>query len=234
MTDDDLLQAFEARTLPFEQWTHRAHVKVAFTYLRRHPFDVAMEKMRTGVKAYNAIQNVPEGPTSGYNETTTHAFMHLISATFHAYGETFPTPTADGFCDTHPQLMTRHALRLFYSPGRRMHPLAKTQFIEPDLSPLPKIAPGESLAPEPYLGACLEVIRFAILNARSAAWRNDVSADQLADLMDAVHNLPTLINNWGSCNQLRLREMLEGYDTKWANSGTKLLSIYDGVIAKRP
>jgi hypothetical protein len=140
MTDDEHLQAFESAVLPFEQWTHRAHVKVAFTYLRRHPFVIALEKMRAGVKKYNALHNVPESPTSGYNETTTHAFMHLILATLNAYGATFPTPTADAFCDTHPQLMTRHALRLFYSPERRMHPLAKAQFIEPDLAPLPRIS----------------------------------------------------------------------------------------------
>jgi hypothetical protein len=139
MTDDEHLRAFEELTLPFEQWTHRAHVKVAFTYLRRHPFDEALRRMRDGVKAYNARHGVPEGPTSGYNETTTHAFLHLVAATVHAYGTTHPTPDADAFCDTHPQLMTRHALRLFYSPERRMHPLAKTQFVEPDLAPLPKI-----------------------------------------------------------------------------------------------
>jgi hypothetical protein len=79
---------------------------------------------------------------SGYNETTTHAFMHLILATTRAYGGTHPAPDADAFCDSHPQLMTRHALRLFYSPGRRMHPLAKSRFMEPDLAPLPQILPA--------------------------------------------------------------------------------------------
>ena len=147
MTDDEHTHAFESVVLPFEQWTHRAHMKVAFTYLRRHPFDIALEKMRTGVKKYNARHDVPEGLTSGYKETTTHAFMHLVLATLNAYGETFTTPTADAFCDTHPQLMTRHSLRLFYSPERRMHPLAKTQFIEPDLSPLPRISKAE-LSPD--------------------------------------------------------------------------------------
>ena len=142
LTDDEHLRAFEDLTLPFEQWTHRAHVKVAVAYLRRGTFSEALDRMRAGVKAYNARHAVPEGPTSGYNETTTCAFLHLIAATLAAYRESHPTPD---FCDTHPQLMTRHALRLFYSPGRRMHPLAKTQFIEPDLAPLPKIlAPGEA------------------------------------------------------------------------------------------
>ncbi len=32
MTDDEFLAAFEDCTLPFEQWHHRAHVRVAFLY----------------------------------------------------------------------------------------------------------------------------------------------------------------------------------------------------------
>jgi hypothetical protein len=137
MTDPDFLTAFETLTLPFDQWTHRAHVKLGYCYLTANSFENALEKFRTGVKAYNRRHNVPETPTTGYNETTTHAFLHLIAATIQAYGPVFPTPDADAFCETHPQLMTKHALRLFYSPRQRMHPRAKTQFVEPDLAPLP-------------------------------------------------------------------------------------------------
>lgn len=139
MTDEEILQALENLSLPFDRWTHRAHVRVAFMYLQRYSFSDAMNRIRTSIKAYNAHHKVPESSTSGYNETTTHAFLQLIAATMSAYCQSHPTPDAEGFCDTHPQLMTRHALRLFYSPQRRMHPLAKTQFIEPDLAPLPRI-----------------------------------------------------------------------------------------------
>jgi hypothetical protein len=139
MDDADFHRQFESRTLPFAQWTHRCHVKVAFLYLHRYDFDEALHRMRAGVKAYNAANSVPESATSGYNETTTRAFLQLIAATLAAYGEVFPATAADAFCDAHPQLMTRHALRLFYSPQQRMHPLAKTQFVPPDLAPLPII-----------------------------------------------------------------------------------------------
>jgi hypothetical protein len=93
--------------------------------------------MRAGVKAFNVRHHVLESPTRGYNETTTHAFLHLIAATMQAYDAVFPTSDSDSFCDTHPQLMTKHDLRLFYSPQRRMHRLAKTRLVEPDLAPLP-------------------------------------------------------------------------------------------------
>jgi hypothetical protein len=139
VTDDELLGAFESLTLPFSEWTHRAHVRVAFCYLRRLPFEQALARMRAGIRAYNARHAVPEGPTSGYNETTTHALLHLIAATMAAYAEAAPAPDSNAFCDAHPQLMTRHALRLFYSPGRRADPAAKATFVPPDLAPLPLI-----------------------------------------------------------------------------------------------
>lgn len=135
MDDWELVRQLESCTLPFGQWTHRAHVRVAYTLLRAHPFPEALARFRKAVQAYNAKNNVPESATQGYNETTTHAMLHLILATMRAYPGDYPT--ADAFCETHPQLMTRHCLRLFYSPNRRMHPLAKTQFVEPDLAPLP-------------------------------------------------------------------------------------------------
>ena len=137
VTDEDFLRLFEACNLPFGEWNHRAHVKVAFLYLRDNSWERALEKMRGGIRAYNGVHGVPEGPTSGYNETTTVALLHLIAASMSAYGEYFPTPDADTFCETHPQLLSKHILRLFYSPQRRSHPDAKTRFIEPDLTPLP-------------------------------------------------------------------------------------------------
>jgi hypothetical protein len=54
MTDRELLRRFEARTLPFKEWTHRCHAKVAYLYLKKFPFARALERMRRGVKAYNA------------------------------------------------------------------------------------------------------------------------------------------------------------------------------------
>jgi len=138
LTDSELLAAFESQSIPRPDWTHRAHVKIAYLYLTKLPFEQALEKIRTGIQKLNAANKVEESPTSGYNETTTVAFAHLIAATIAAYSKTFPTPTADAFCDTHRHLLSPTILRLFYSPERRMHPNAKHKFVEPDLTPLPK------------------------------------------------------------------------------------------------
>lgn len=138
MKDGELLSRFQDCSLPYDYWTHRTHVKVAYLHLVNHPFDEALAILREGIQLYNSSKNVPEGPMQGYNETTTHAFLHILKSTMQTYGEIFPTPDADTFCDIHPHLLQKHILRLFYSPERRMHPDAKAQFVEPDLAPLPR------------------------------------------------------------------------------------------------
>lgn len=142
LDDATFLQQFEDLTLPFEQWTHRSHLKVAYLYLCTYPLEEAIVHMRTGIKRYNGANDVPEGPDEGYNETTTQAFMRIIHAVMQAYGDVMPVATAAEFCDTHRQLMSPQILRLFYSPSQRMHPDAKTRFVEPDMTSLP-IAPAE-------------------------------------------------------------------------------------------
>jgi len=137
MDDGEFLAQVLSCTLPLKEWTHRAHVKFANLCLLTAPFDDALTTVRSSIQAYNSANQIEDGPTSGYNETTTRAFLHLIASTMHFYGDAFPTPDSDSFCDAHPQLMNRYILRLFYSPERRMHPDAKTSFVEPDLAPLP-------------------------------------------------------------------------------------------------
>jgi len=143
MTDDELLRQFEECAFPFDQWNHRAHVKVAYSYLARYPFNDALQRMRAGIKRYNAANNVPP---EGYHETTTQAFMRLIAVTMSAFGEKLPVADSDGFCDAHPQLMTRRALRFFYSPERLLDPRGRTEPLEPDLAPLPTLPTGDRRA----------------------------------------------------------------------------------------
>ena len=72
-----------------------------------------------------------------------------------------------------------------------------------------------SIAPEPELRACMEVVSRAIIDARFSAMNNNVDPQRLADLMDAVHNIPQLIQNWDTCDQNLLKGMLGEYDRKW-------------------
>jgi hypothetical protein len=89
-----------------------------------------------------------------------------------------------------------------------------------------------AIAPEPYLSACLAVMRHAILSARFGHWRQTISHEQTADLMDSIHNLPSLLKCWERCNVEWLREALQGYDRKWATPDEPCLcAVFDDIVA---
>jgi len=135
MNDAQLLEAFEACTLPFEQWTHRAHVRVAFLYASQNPLPAALDKMRTGIKAYNKATDTPDELERGYHETITVAFMRLVS---HALKEHGPLASSDEFCNTCARSLSKGVLLNYYSKDRLISLEAKQQFLEPDLQPLPE------------------------------------------------------------------------------------------------
>lgn len=93
-----------------------------------------------------------------------------------------------------------------------------------------------SLAPESHLAAALEVLYRALVNARVLGYQGHESGlpptkcDQLADLMDAIHNIPHLLTDWERCDESLLRGMLDDYDKRWNAS---LLATYEHVLAER-
>lgn len=94
-----------------------------------------------------------------------------------------------------------------------------------------------ALAPEPYLSACLEVMRQATIHARLIAYSGHdagLTAEQsdcLADLMDAVHNLPDLLQRWEACDERLLQSFLEAFDEKWRTQmSMTLLAAYLRIV----
>jgi hypothetical protein len=87
-----------------------------------------------------------------------------------------------------------------------------------------------AIAPERELQACMRVIRFAVLDARAAAWQSEVNAERLADLMDAIHNIPGLILHWDACDQDVLKRKLLAFERKWKDDGPCLRTIYEQAL----
>ena len=76
-----------------------------------------------------------------------------------------------------------------------------------------------TLPPNNELKACRDAIRMAVLEARAWGRQNEVPAEQLSDLMDAVHNIPGIIQNWGDSSISEIRREISTYDKKWGHSG---------------
>jgi hypothetical protein len=133
MHDRAFLAAFEATTLSSEHWTHRAHLRVAFLYLRDLGFDEALVRIRSGIRALNRSNAVEDTPTSGYHETLTVAWARIVaSAITPACSEDF-----EAFALSNPRLLAKDLLRAHYSKERLLSPEARASFVEPDLGPLP-------------------------------------------------------------------------------------------------
>jgi len=139
MNDEEHLRRFEDHSLPKEQWTHRAHLKVAYLYLNRFSQPEALERLRVGIQAYNAAQGIRDTPTGGYHETMTQVWLQLVYTALRQFG---PAESADAFFEALPQLSDKRTPLLFYSRDRLMSPEAKRSYVTPDLAPLPKPAAG--------------------------------------------------------------------------------------------
>lgn len=134
MTDAEFLKAFESCCLSADQWTHQAHVRMAWLYLQRMPLPLAIPVVREGIKRYNVSLNKP----LGYHETITQAFLHLISDRI----QNGKVPQSfELFCSQHPDLLDREmkALLAHYQKETLFSQLARETFVCPDVSPLPTI-----------------------------------------------------------------------------------------------
>lgn len=154
MTDDVFLTQFENRQIERKDWTHEAHVRMAWLYVARsETYRGARSKVRSGIKQLNAAfiaqQNRPCGATPppepvaepateskpiGFHETMTTAFVRLVAARSKP-GEKFAA-----FRKRNPDLFDRNlsALLAHYSPALLFSDAAKSAFVQPDREPLPK------------------------------------------------------------------------------------------------
>lgn len=136
MDDSHFLNAFENCTLPFADWTHHAHLRVAYLYASQFDLPTATDKMRAGIKAYNKATNTPEELERGYHETITVAFMHLVTA---ALQQSEPFPNSEAFCEAWAATLNKPVLLKYFSKDRVISLEAKQTFVEPDLQPLPTL-----------------------------------------------------------------------------------------------
>lgn len=74
MTNQELIDHFEADTLPPDSFHHSDHVQLAFAYLTIYPPLQALEKFASSLKRYAAAR----GKADLYHETITHAYFFLI------------------------------------------------------------------------------------------------------------------------------------------------------------
>ncbi len=131
-SDASLLRAFESCALSPDQLPHRVHLRLAFIYLRLHPFDVALETLRSRLQKFLAHHGAP---ASVYHETLTRAWLLAVR---HFLETQAPLPGSDEFLLRCPALLDKNIMSTHYSPARLGSPAARAAFVEPDRAPIPR------------------------------------------------------------------------------------------------
>lgn len=134
MDDDALWTAFSKRTLAAADWTHEAHLRVAWMHLARWELDEAHLRMRAGIILLNAVHGLEETAKRGYFETLTRVWLVLVDAA----RAVDACDESRAFLRAHEALFDREAPLRFYSRERLSSVAARAHFVEPDLAPLPR------------------------------------------------------------------------------------------------
>ena len=125
MTDDELVQAFESAELPADAFTHAAHVRVAWCYLKMAPFHLALARFATALQAFATAKSA----AAKYHETLTVAWMALIAERL----ASTPDLDWDGFAETHIDLFAQPSIvSRCYKAETLKSERAKCVFLLPD------------------------------------------------------------------------------------------------------
>jgi hypothetical protein len=137
-TDAEFLQAFRTQKIPLEQWSHYAHLRMAYLtiaeLINNNPngvlptLDACMDVISAGIKAFNAPYAAIL--TVGYHTTMTQFWVQIVLKRFQL------RTSAAEFLQQHPELMSSKLFLEYYSRERMFSPEAKAAYIEPDLKPL--------------------------------------------------------------------------------------------------
>jgi hypothetical protein len=130
MTDELFARAFERGEIPPSQFDHRAHLRVAWVYLREASTrDDALARIRDAIQRFAAAA----GKSQKYHETITVVWMILLEA---ARVQVAPGVELAEVAARFPALADKDLPLRFYSRDRLFGDKARAAWVEPDLAPL--------------------------------------------------------------------------------------------------
>lgn len=129
-----LIAAFESCILPREKWTHHAHLTVGLWYLVHHEKARATALIRQNIQKYNLAHGIVTTKTSGYHETLTLFFIHMVSRYLSEASTTSSiVELLHGLIYSYGE---RNLPLRYYSKERLMSWEARSRWVEPDLKSL--------------------------------------------------------------------------------------------------
>jgi len=123
---------FENKILPKENWTHIAHIAVAFYELdNAKDFEKALLELRTKIKEYNLSIGTENTDNSGYHETLTVFWLTVVNEFYNANSQYTLDEKFTMFIKT--ICATSKFPTLFYSRELLFSANARKNWVNPDL-----------------------------------------------------------------------------------------------------
>lgn len=121
---------FEAFAMAPAEFTHEAHVRLAYVYLAELDVEAAVQRMRESLLGFIEHNGIP---LSKFHETLTRAWVlavrHFMSRSSSA--------SASDFIAGNPELLDSRIMLTHYSASVLFSEDARGAFVEPDLDPIP-------------------------------------------------------------------------------------------------
>jgi hypothetical protein len=130
-SDRDFRAAFEAGAYAPADFSHRAHVRLAYVYLAEWNVDIALERMRAALIGFLSHHDIP---ASKYHETLTRAWVLAVDHFMH---RTPQSSSSDDFIERNSVLLDSKIMLTHYSAGLLFSETARAEFVAPDLDPIP-------------------------------------------------------------------------------------------------
>jgi len=128
--DAQFLNDFQTGILPFEQWTHEAHIRMAYLVCKSsNNFEEALLRIRQGIQHFNGLH--ASKLTVGFHETMTQLWTTLVWNATQKFNSTVSDSNA--FIDQNRYLLDSSLWKQYYSPALMFSQDAKRQFVLPDL-----------------------------------------------------------------------------------------------------
>ena len=133
-SDREFRAAFEAGAYAPANFSHRAHVHLAYVYLAESDVDLALERMRAALVSFLSHHDIP---ASKYHATLTRAWILAVHHFMHRSPE---ASSADDFMARNPVLLDSKIMLTHYSADLLFSDAARAGFVEPNLDPIPRHA----------------------------------------------------------------------------------------------
>jgi hypothetical protein len=138
--DADFRAAFETHLVSPSQFTHEAHVRLAYVYLVEGDVEAAVDRMRQALLNFLEHNNIPR---SKYHETLTRAWVLAVR---HFMNRSGPRDSAAEFVGANPELLDSKIMLSHYSAGVLFSAEARASFVEPDIDPIPFVCQGSVMS----------------------------------------------------------------------------------------